>query len=104
MALLRFEYRVPFVDYLIFGWPSRWGLTGIGATTYLDLGTAWNHKVRFFGEDDSGHWGMDELHGDFGVGLRANFMFLPMRLDWAWKTDLRRVQDVTFQFSIGPEF
>ncbi len=104
MALLSMEYRVPFVDYLIFGWPSRWGLTGIGASTYLDLGTAWNHKVRFFGDDADGHWGMHELHGNFGVGLRANFMFLPLRFDWAWQTDLRRVQDVVFQFSIGPEF
>jgi len=104
MALLSMEYRVPLVDYLIFGWPSRWGLTGIGASTYVDFGTAWDHKVRFFHKDDSGKWGMDQLHGNFGVGLRANFMFLPMRLDWAWKTDLRRVQDVVFQFSIGPEF
>lgn len=104
MALMSLEYRVPFVDYLIFGWPQRWGLTGIGATTYVDLGTAWNHKVRFFNEDSHGHWGMDELHGNFGLGLRANFMFLPMRFDWAWRTDLRRVEGVTFQFSIGPEF
>ncbi len=104
MALLSFEYRVPFVDYLVFGWPSRWGLTGIGATTYLDFGTAWNHKVRFFGEDQDGRWGMQELRGDFGLGLRANFMFLPVRLDWAWKTDLRQTSGATFQFSIGPEF
>ncbi len=104
MGLLRFEYRVPFVDYLIFGWPSRWGLSGIGAAAYVDLGTAWTHKVRFFGQNDQGQWGMDDLHGDFGLGLRANFMFMPMRLDWAWKTDLRQVQDMLFQFSIGPEF
>lgn len=104
MALLSAEYRVPFIDYLVFGWPGRWGMTGIGATTYVDLGTAWYDRVRLFGRDEDGHWGLQDLRGDFGVGLRANFMFLPLRFDWAWKTDLRRVQDAVFQFSIGREF
>jgi len=104
MALLSLEYRLPMVDYLIFGWPGRWGLTGVGAVTYIDLGSAWNHQVQFFGKDDTGHWGMRDLRGNFGVGLRANILFFPMKFDWAWKTDLRRVEDVTFQFSIGPEF
>ena len=104
MALLSAEYRVPFIDYLIFGWPGRWGLTGIGGTTYVDLGTAWNDRVRFFGDDEDGRWGMRGLRGDFGVGLRADLMFLPLRFDWAWRTDLRRVEPALFQFSIGREF
>ncbi len=104
MALLSAEYRVPFIDYLIFGWPGRWGLTGIGGTTYVDLGSVWTDEVRFFGDDAGGRWGMDDMRGDFGLGLRANFMFLPLRFDWAWKTDLRRVEPALFQFSIGREF
>lgn len=104
MALLSAEYRVPFIDYLVFGWPGRWGMTGIGASTYVDLGSAWSDKVRFFGDDEDGHWGLRDLRGDFGVGLRANFMFLPLRFDWAWKTDLRRVEGSVFQFSVGREF
>ena len=104
LALLSLEYRLPLLDYLIFGWPARWGLTGIGAATYVDLGSAWDDKVMLVGKDASGHWGLQEMHADVGVGLRANILFLPLKFDWAWKTDLRRFEDLTFQFSIGPEF
>ncbi len=104
MALMSLEYRLPFVDYLIFGWPGTWGLTGIGGTMFFDAGCAWVDRVKFFGDDESGNWGMNDLRGDFGVGLRANVMFLPMKFDWAWRWDFRRVGASVFHFSIGPEF
>ncbi len=104
LALFSLEYRLPLVDYLIFGWPARWGITGIGGALYFDAGSAWTDRVKLFGSDDSGRWGMDELHGDVGLGLRFNFLFLPVKLDWAWRTDLRKIGGNIFQFSIGPDF
>jgi hypothetical protein len=104
MALASLEYRIPFVDYLVFGWPGTWGLTGIGGTVFFDAGCAWTDRVTFVGRDEHGRWGMQDLHGDFGLGLRANLFFLPMKFDWAWRTDLRRVDGSVFHFSIGPEF
>ena len=99
MALMSLEYRLPFVDYLIFGWPGTWGLTGIGGTMFFDAGSAWYDRVQFFGDG-----GMQDLRGDFGIGLRANVGFLPLKFDWAWRWDLRRVTGTMFHFSIGPEF
>lgn len=99
LALLSLEYRVPFVDYLIFGWPGRWGLSGIGGVIFVDAGCAWSDRVRFFRDGR-----LDALRSNFGLGLRANIFVLPVKLDWAWPTDLRHVQRSRFQFSIGPDF
>jgi dipeptidyl aminopeptidase/acylaminoacyl peptidase len=95
MLLGQLEYRLPFVDYLIFGWPGRWGLGGIGGAVFLDTGAAW------FG--DSIQLPRD-LRSDFGLGLRANVFGLPLKFDWAWRTDFQRVQGSMFHFSIGPNF
>ncbi|MHB8079180.1 MAG: BamA/TamA family outer membrane protein [Candidatus Krumholzibacteriia bacterium] len=104
MFLLNAEYRLPLLDYLIFGWPGRWGLTNFGATLFCDVGAAWSGTLRMFGADDRGREALRDLRGDFGFGLRTRLLSLPVRLDWAWKTDLRRSQDPVFHFSIGPEF
>ncbi|MEZ4387523.1 MAG: BamA/TamA family outer membrane protein [Candidatus Krumholzibacteriia bacterium] len=89
LALAQFEYRIPFVDYLIFGWPGRWGLAGIGGAVFFDAGAAWYDDIRW-----------DDVHSDYGLGLRANVAGLPLKFDWAWRTDGGSM----FQFSIGPEF
>jgi Tol biopolymer transport system component len=104
LLMANFEYRLPLLDYLIFGWPGRWGLSGIGATLFFDLGVAWEDGVRFFGRNESGERGFEDLRGNYGFGLRARLGFLPLKFDWAWKTDLRRHQDAVFHFSIAPEF
>lgn len=99
LALLSVEYRLPFVDYLIFGWPGRWGLSGIGGALFFDVGCAWTDEVRFF---ERGRFA--DLSGNVGLGLRANVFFLPLKFDWAWPTDLRRLSESRFHFSIGPNF
>jgi outer membrane protein assembly factor BamA len=98
------EYRFPIVDALIFGWPFRWGFTDVGAATYFDVGAAWNDRFDPVGKDESGNWGFRDLRGDIGFAIRTNVLFLPLRFDWAWKTDLRRVYGGIFHFSIGPDF
>ncbi|MFH1841831.1 MAG: BamA/TamA family outer membrane protein [bacterium] len=103
-VMANFEYRLPLVDYLIFGWPGRWGLSGIGATLFFDVGSAWTEKVVFFGRDEDGRWGFQDLHGDYGFGIRTSIGFIPLKFDWAWKTDFRNRLDGVFHFSIAPEF
>ncbi len=44
------------------------------------------------------------MRGDYGFGLRANVLGLPMKLDWAWRTDLRHTGGNEVHFSIGPDF
>lgn len=104
LAMANFEYRLPFVDYLVFGWPGRWGLSGLGGTLFFDIGAAWDGKLRMFGPDDRGRTALRDLRADYGLGLRTRLSFLAIKLDWAWKTDLRRREGAVFHFSIGPEF
>jgi Tol biopolymer transport system component len=104
LLMANFEYRLPLLDYLIFGWPGRWGLSNIGATLFFDLGAAWEGDLVMFGDDEAGRWGFRDLRGDYGFGLRTRIGFLPLKFDWAWKTDLRETYDSIFHFSIGPEF
>lgn len=106
LVMLNLEYRLPLVDALIFGWPGRWGLGPIGATLFFDAGTAWTdgETVGFFGHDAAGSWGMRDLRGAYGFGIRASLGFLPLKFDWAWPTDLRSTGEGIFHFSIGPEF
>lgn len=99
LALMSLEYRLPLIDYLIFGWPGQWGLTGIGGVAFFDVGTAWDDDVRFFAGSR-----FADLRGNVGLGVRANLFFLPLKFDWAWRTDLGRIAGSQFQFSIGPNF
>ena len=104
LLMLNLEYRLPLLDHVIFGWPGRWGLSRIGATLFFDTGAAWDGELRMCGDDADGRWGLRDLRADYGLGLRARVLFLPIKLDWAWKTDLRTSQAPVFHFSIGPEF
>ncbi len=104
LVLASLEYRLPLVDYLIFGWPGQWGLTGIGGVVFFDMGSAWyGNDVKLFGTRH-GEWGFVDMRGDYGFGLRANVLGLPMKLDWAWRTDLRHTGGNVVHFSIGPDF
>ncbi len=104
LAMLNLEYRLPLLDAIVFGWPGRWGLGPFGATLFFDAGAAWNGDFRPFGHDASGNWGFRDLRGDYGFGIRTRIGFLPLKFDWARRTDLRRTGDTVFHFSIGPEF
>jgi outer membrane protein assembly factor BamA len=104
LFLWSMEYRLPAVDALIFGWPFRWGFADVGATAFFDVGAAWSDDLVAFDTDADGNWGFRDLRGSVGFGIRTNVMFLPIRFDWAWKTDLRRIYGNVFHFSIGPDF
>lgn len=104
IAMMNLEYRLPLLDALIFGWPARWGLGPFGASLFFDLGAAWYDVFSPFGHDAQGDWGLRDLRGGYGIGIRTRLGFLPLRFDWAWPTDLHGSGDVIFHFSIGPEF
>ncbi len=106
LMLMNLEYRFPLVDYLVFGWPGRFGFSGIGATVFFDSGSAFDqefNQFRFFTRD-GGSTRLADLNADFGFGIRANVAWIPVRFDWGWKTDFASTGKPQFHFSIGPEF
>jgi len=103
-VLMNLEYRLPLLDALIFGWPTRWGFGPIGATLFFDAGGAWTDVFQPFGDDASGRWGMRDLRGAYGIGIRTRLGFIPLKFDWGRRTDLRGAGRTEFHFSIGPEF
>jgi hypothetical protein len=40
----------------------------------------------------------------FGTGVRGWMLGLPMKLDVAWRSDLDKISQPRWHFSIGPEF
>lgn len=39
--LSNFEFRFPFIDYLVLGWPIKLGIGNIGGVFFTDIGSAW---------------------------------------------------------------
>ncbi len=96
-----FEYRFPLLDYLIFGWPGRWGLTNIGGTAFVDVGAAWNRGIPDLFVDNR----LDEAYSDVGFGVYMYAGYFLMSFQFAWPTDFSRVQnDMQFHFYLGPTF
>ncbi len=91
--LLGGEIRFPFVKRFIMGFPlSNVEFPGIQGVAFVDAGNAWE-------KDEP----MPALIGSVGVGLRmALGMFAVIRIDFARRTDFRRLENRTeTQFFIG---
>ncbi|HKW13710.1 MAG TPA: BamA/TamA family outer membrane protein [Candidatus Krumholzibacteria bacterium] len=103
MWLASFEYRFPLFDYLIFGWPGRWGFSNIGANLFFDIGNTWVDRwPKIF---TGNRLQLDDAKADMGFGIFMDVGFFLMNLQFAWPTDLEHVdQTMKFHFAIGPTF
>ncbi len=105
MLVFNMEYRFPFVDALFLGWPGRFAIGGVGAVAFIDVGSAFGDDFQPFARTSQGNLQLQDLNADIGFGIRANVGFLPLKFDWAWKSDLITTGgDVHYTFSIGPDF
>jgi len=91
--LLNVEFRYPFLEYLVFGWPLPLSLRNVRGVLFTDIGTAWSGRLREFSEDMY-------LIG-CGFGLRVNLGVTVLRFDTAWRSASGRP---IYYFSLGPEF
>jgi hypothetical protein len=98
------EYRFPAIDYLIFGWPGRWGFGNMGGTLFFDVGAAWDRNDIEWLVPDVNGLQFQDLKADIGFGTQFYFAFFLMNLQLAWPTDLRSVGGARFHFYIGPTF
>jgi hypothetical protein len=105
MWLASFEYRFPLLDYLIFGWPGRWGFSNIGANVFFDIGNTWVDRWPKIIDTNSSHFQLDDAKADVGFGVFMDLGYFLMNLQFAWPTDLYRFDhDMKFHFAIGPTF
>ncbi len=104
LVLLNSEVRFPFLDRLKFGF-LPFEVRGIRALLFFDIGNAWFDEDvplnKFQPIRDGVLW---DLFADFGVGLRLNLGYFPLRLDYAYPTDLRNVYRGRWVISFGWDF
>jgi outer membrane protein assembly factor BamA len=69
------------------------------------MGGAFGSSFKAFGRSEKGDFRLQGLNADYGFGIRASLGFLPLKFDWAWRTDLDKTEPhVQYNFSIAPEF
>lgn len=115
--LANFEFRFPFIQYLVFGWPIPLAIGNISGVLFTDIGSAWEKYEKKDGEvyldktfhgggrSDEGSFRLDDIKMSWGFGIRMNLGFAVVRLDTAWPTDLdTKGNKPMICFSIGPDF
>ncbi|MHB9027970.1 MAG: BamA/TamA family outer membrane protein [Candidatus Latescibacterota bacterium] len=121
--LTNFEFRFPFIDYLLIGWPLQFALGNIGGVFFTDIGSAWgkndllrvdpeygpivvyNDTFHGGGQGEGGGFALDDIKMSFGVGMRMNLGFAVLRFDTAWRTNLEDTEpSPMFSISMGPDF
>ena len=105
-ALLNLEYRFPLIHYLVFGFPSVWGLSEIRGVSFVDVGGTWNRMKDFHGmiTDASGRDHLHDIAMGYGLGARFYFSYFLIRFDVAWHTDLATQKGPKYYWSLGTNF
>jgi len=104
-TIVNAEFRFPFIQQLGLVGPLPLGNFNMRGAVFSDAGLVWNpgDPLRLTTVDQYGrHLASPDLA--FGTGIRTFFLFGLIKLDVAWKTDLRYVARPRWDFSIGPEF
>ncbi len=111
VALTTAEIRFPFIQQLGVVGPVPVGLFNLRGVLFTDVGAIWNagDKLRLTEDVDGRRRLTNPLNGPgvglgFGTGLRTSLLFLILKLDVAWRTDLVQVSRPRYHFSLGPEF
>ena len=105
MWMMSAEYRFPLFDYIIFGWPGRWGFSNIGGTVFFDVGHAFYDRWPRTLNTSVNHLELNDAYADVGFGVYMDVGFFLASFQFAWPTDLYRFdQDMQFHFYLGPTF
>lgn len=103
LALTSIEYRFPFLDALVFGWPGRWGFGNMMGSVFVDAGATWD-KSDFRPFDRSAGFRTRDLLANVGVGTSFYFGYFLLNFQIAWQTDFAEIGHSQFYFFIGPGF
>jgi dipeptidyl aminopeptidase/acylaminoacyl peptidase len=97
LILVNNELRLPVIDNLLVGFPfGNMELRAIRGALFLDVGNAWDENLGLAKE-------LSQVHGSFGLGLRARVgYFTVLRLDFAKTTDFKTIfPETKVQFFFG---
>lgn len=103
MALMSAEYRFPFLDALIFGWPGRWGFGNMMGNVFFDTGATWTNGDFTPFEPAHGLQTRDLL-ANVGGGMSMYFGYFLLNFQMAWQTNFNEIGHSQFYFFIGPSF
>ncbi len=105
-ALLNLEYRFPLIQYLIFGFPTTWGFSGIRGVAFTDVGGTWYNYKSFRGtmKNAEGKLQFRDISLGYGVGARFFLAYFLMRFDVGWNTNLVHRGGPIYYWSIGWNF
>lgn len=103
-AVMNFEFRYPFVEYLALKFPLPLVLARLSGAAFLDLGAAWNRNEDFKLGSSKYSDRLQDLKAGFGTGARANLGIFLLRYDVAWHYDLVDISRPYHYFSFGAEF
>jgi Tol biopolymer transport system component len=104
-ALTNIELRYPFIEQLGLIGPLPLGNLRLRGASFVDFGTVFSSptKPRLWELDERGRH-LTDPYFSFGTGVRGWMLGLPMKLDVAWRSDLDKISQPRWHFSIGPEF
>jgi len=104
-ALVNYELRYPFIQYLVTGGlPIALGnITGV---TFIDAGSAWRDESvwKGFTKNAAGQTVRQDLLIGTGFGVRLFALGLPLKIDVAWSYDGDRFSIPKYYFSLGGDF
>ena len=104
-ALVNYELRYPFIQYLVTGGVPI-ALGNITGATFLDVGSSWTKENMFrgFGKNTAGKTVTQDLLIGTGMGLRMFLFGLPLKIDVAWSYTGEGFSIPKYYFSLGGDF
>jgi len=104
-ALMNYELRYPFIQYLVTGGVPI-ALGNITGATFVDVGSSWTKESMFrgFGKDTTGKTVTQDLLIGTGMGLRMFLFGLPLKIDVAWAYTGEGFSTPKYYFSLGGDF
>ncbi|MFA6541513.1 MAG: biopolymer transporter Tol [Bacteroidota bacterium] len=104
-ALINYELRYPFIQYLVTGGLPI-AFNNITGATFLDVGSAWTDDKAFkgIGKNANGTEVTQDLLVGTGFGMRMILFGLPLKIDVAWSYNYANFSPPKYYFSLGGDF
>lgn len=103
LGFLNLEYRFPFIDRFKIAFPLPIEIRDIRGALFTDLGGVYTDSFKIYSTEQGFH--LKDLNLGIGAGLRFNFLFAVLKLDFARAYNLQEFTGIwRFYFTIGPEW